>query len=331
MGDKSFDTAISRLEPGLHTLLSQVPDSIKALASEVRLRTGRPLSISSDGAPVLVMPGGRIAYRHTAGCHIVTPGELFESFRALCDYSVHAHQSEINSGFIALPGGHRAGISGRAVGDGNNITNIREVGSINIRIARAVAGCGQTVAEAFAASADSFILAGPPGSGKTTLLREVIRLLSGGDIGLYHNISVVDERHEIGGALDGIPQFDLGCCADLLSGYPKAAGVIAALRSLSPQVIAFDEVGDTGECEAVAEGLNSGVRFLITMHIGTREEIFRRPVSRALLDTGAFGQVFLLSGGKRPGEIKEVIRPYDDFHKNRGTHTDLLQLRAGGH
>ena len=46
----------------------------------------------------------------------------------------------------------------------------------------------------------------------------------------------MDERGELGG-------FDLGPNADLLQGYPKGAGMEMALRSLSPEVIVCDELG----------------------------------------------------------------------------------------
>ena len=46
---------------------------------------------------------------------------------------------------------------------------------------------------------------------------------------------MVDERGELGG-------FDLGPNTDLLHGYPKAAGLDVAVRTLSPEIIVCDEL-----------------------------------------------------------------------------------------
>lgn len=329
MPGKAFNQAISRLPTPIKARLEKVPDSVKETACEVRLRSGRPISVTIKGIPHFLMENGRVSSLMNSGCKPVSSDELAECLRSLCDYSVHARQKEINAGFIPLPGGHRAGISGTAVGSGYEIENVRDINGINIRIARSLSGSAGTVADMFRKSMGSVILAGPPGSGKTTMLRETVRLLSGGVGGAHRNVAVVDERFEIGGEVDGEAQFDLGCCTDILGGYPKAAGVISALRALSPHIIAFDEVGDSRECAAVSEGLSSGVRFIITMHAGSREEIFKRPVSRKLLETGAFDTVILLSGDDSPGRIKEVIKPYDDY-KNSGSVYGFSELRIGG-
>ncbi len=324
----AFEQAIGRLYQPLRSALMRLPGPVKAGATEVRLRLGGPVSLTLRGRPAFVTESGRVVYTPTEGCLIAGDQALYESFRALCEYSVHSHQRAIAQGFIPLPGGHRAGVAGAAVVEQGVVSNVRDIAGINLRIARALPGCGGEVAGAFAAIKGSIMLAGPPGSGKTTLLRETVRLLSSGQVGEHHLITVVDERCEIGGSLSGRPQFDLGCCTDLLSGYPKAAGVLTALRVLSPQVIALDEIGDAAECAALSEGLNSGVRFIVTVHAGSREELSRRPVGRALLGTGAFERIFLLSGPENPGRIKEVITPHEAAYQDPRADLALLQLRS---
>ena len=68
----------------------------------------------------------------------------------------------------------------------------------------------------------------------------------------------MDERGELGG-------FDLGPNADLLQGYPKGAGMEMALRSLSPEVIVCDELGQH-DLEAVQRVVASGVALVASVH-----------------------------------------------------------------
>ena len=82
------------------------------------------------------------------------------------------------------------------------------------------------------------LVVGPPSSGKTTFLRDVARSLSLGRFGPSRRVAVVDERGELGG-------YDLGPNADVLRGYPKAAGLDAAIRTLSPEVAVLDAVSYT--------------------------------------------------------------------------------------
>ena len=67
------------------------------------------------------------------------------------------------------------------------------------------------------------LIISPPRCGKTTLLRDLIRQLSDGTEEFPGcTVGVVDERSEIGGSYQGIPQNDVGVRTDLLDCCPKA-------------------------------------------------------------------------------------------------------------
>ena len=77
-----------------------------------------------------------------------------------------------------------------------------------------------------------FTLLGPSGCGKTTLLRDLIRQVSDGtDTRQGQQVSVVDERSEIAGSYQGIPQNQVGIRTDVLDACPKAKGLMMLIRS----------------------------------------------------------------------------------------------------
>ena len=84
----------------------------------------------------------------------------------------------------------------------------------------------------------------PPCGGKTTLIRDLIRQISDGNAHVKGcTVGVVDERSEIGGCYLGVAQNHLGSRTDILDCCPKAEGMIMLIRSMSPRVLAVDEIG----------------------------------------------------------------------------------------
>ena len=99
--------------------------------------------------------------------------------------------------------------------------------------------------------------------GKTTLLRDIIRQLS--DI-YRKNVVLIDERCEIAACVNGVPCNDIGCRTDVLDGCNKLTGVYMAVRSLSPQVVAMDEIGGEDDIKAVKYCIKSGCAVIGTAH-----------------------------------------------------------------
>ena len=106
-------------------------------------------------------------------------------------------------------------------------------------------GCAQPVLP-FICQGDSVchtLIVSPPRCGKTTLLRDMIRLVSNG----YEDLPGrpwASWTREVSwqGCWQGIPQNDLGMRTDILDGCPKAEGMQMLLRSMSPAVVAVDEL-----------------------------------------------------------------------------------------
>ena len=292
--------------------LAGVEEGAAGRITEIRLRSGRPLVLTtaaedyfSDAAGTLYpadSPSWETAAARVPGLLQTTHAQLAECFRALCSYSVHSYEACIRAGFVPLTGGHRAGICGTALVQSGAVCDVKDITSINVRIARtSLTECCPAL-RALLRTEQSVIVAGAPGSGKTTVLRAAARALSEDGA----RVAIVDERYELA------PVEHSGFCApmplhcDVLSGYPKHAGMLHALRGLAPDVILCDEIGGMEDVQAVEQAANAGVRLVVTLHAKDTQQLLRRPQARALLKTGIFTSVVFLAGRQAPGTVERV-------------------------
>ena len=263
--------------------------------NEIRLRTGRP-------AVAMLTQG----FRYLGGGQALTPEEIQNSFEKICGYSVYSHQSELSQGFVTLPGGHRVGIAGSACVDKSGNRTIKYITSLNLRVAIQHIGCSDGLFErVFADGIHGTLIAGPPCSGKTSLLKDFALKLSSAPY--YKKTVLVDERDELAAMCRGTPCHALGDFCDVLSGYPKGEGILNAVRTLSPDVVVCDEIGDRGDAEAVCDAVNAGVVMIVSAHACNADELYRREPVKKLLQSGAFDSVVLLKGGSVRCEAKEVL------------------------
>ncbi len=259
---KANDNSIIPLKTAAE--LVRLPCTIRGGLAELRLRAGRrAVAVTTDR-------------RHIPCSETLGAEDIRRCFDELCGSSLHSFSREIREGYITLDGGHRVGFCGAAVTEGGDLSTLKCVGSINIRIARQVRGCGEELyRRLYADGLKNVLLIGAPMSGKTTLLRDLTRLLGEG-----HTVSLIDSRCEIAACSGGVPQLDVGENTDVLSGYPRLEGMTVALRSLSPEVLVCDEL--LGETAAVERCARSGVRLLATVHSGSVEELRCSQMGRLL-------------------------------------------------
>ncbi len=256
------------------------------IIEEIRLRAGYPPSLKTANG------------EKTTELAAVTSPELREILSRASRYSVHSYSESLKNGFVTLAGGHRLGVCGTAACENGQVIGIRNLSSINLRIARQITSLGEEASKWISdGPPESVLLLSPPGYGKTTLLREWVRLVS--DKGC--TVAVADERSEVAALSDGVPQFSVGRCTDVIEGCPKKQAVLMLLKTMSPALIALDEVTSPEDVEAVALCSNCGAAVAASAHASSIEELEKRPLYRALMELKVFKQAVVigLENGKR--------------------------------
>lgn len=258
-------------------LLSILPQWLRGQLSpfegslqELRLRCGRP--------PELVLGAGSKWLSGT-----VTQDDLSFCVNAATRYSPWA-ASTVSQGYITAPGGHRIGICGDAVMKDGQMTCIRAVRSLCIRVARDFPGLARRIHF----RGQAMLILGAPGWGKTTLLRDITRVIAEDD-----TVAVVDERQEL------FPSgFPTGKRMDILYGCPKCMGIETVLRTMGPDCIAVDEITAQEDCQALIHAFGCGVRLIATAHAAGMSDFRRRSVYSTLRESRIFDTFLILDKDK---------------------------------
>ena len=253
---------ICELFPGqMQKMLSVLEDRLNEI-QEIRLRVGRPVIIVIRGTEHFISKNGQVVKKPHEGL-LISKEDMEAVIVHICRASVYAYEEEIRKGFITVKGGHRVGISGQAVlAKNGEMKTIKNISFINIRIAHEVKGVADKLMHCMYENGriHNTLIISPPGFGKTTLLRDIIRNISDGSpYAEGRTCSIIDERSELAGSYNGIPQLDVGMRTDVMDACPKSIGMMMAIRSMAPQIVAVDELGTAEDIKAL---FSNGILFI---------------------------------------------------------------------
>lgn len=295
---EAYRQVVRTLPDFLADSLYKISPEIAAQIHEIRLRDGCPIWVNLSGSlcPITQLLGCPTALATLRP----TQAQLEEVFYKLCDSSVHTHQSELAEGYLTLPGGHRVGIGGKYLVHPEEGIILQTVHSLNLRIARIKQlplPC--QLVQQLKGHFVGMLIAGEPDSGKTTLLRSIIAFL----VEQGKAVSVLDEREELWPPSHPYSRPP----ADFIAGIPKGQAIQMALRTLAPQIIVLDELGDLEEVKQLEQGFFSGVDFIASLHAASLEEAFRRPQVLYMKQESMLRIAVQLTGRQAPGQIQKVV------------------------
>ena len=259
---------------------------------EIRLRAGYPIILFYKNKEQILPMN-------------VTERIIRETLDYVSNYSLYAYENELRQGFITIEGGHRIGMAGQL--------NLKQISSLNVRISHEILNCADKLFPYITHNKQMYhtLIISPPRCGKTTILRDMIRQISDGNKWVKGcTVGVVDERSELAGCYRGIPQNQMGMRTDVLDGCPKADGMLMLVRSMSPQVIAVDEIGAPEDVQAIKYAMHCGCKMIATVHGETLEEIQRKPLIEQLVNERCFERYVVLQNETHVGEIAGIYDAY---------------------
>lgn len=276
---------------------------------EIRLRAGRPLMVQQGNREAFLTELGECT-QDAKRAWRVTERELRETMEFVGKYSLYAYEDELKQGYLTLRGGHRVGVAGKTVLEGDKVKGIRYISCINVRLSHEIPGCADRVLPYVYGEngVHHTLIISPPRCGKTTLLRDLIRQISDGTGGNRgYTVGVVDERSEICGCYMGIPENDVGIRTDVMDACPKAEGMMMLVRSMAPEVIAVDEIGRYEDIHAIETVLFCGCRLIATVHGSDLSDIQSKPLFQRLMAEQVFERYIILGGSGQTGTVRRIL------------------------
>ncbi len=268
--------------------------------NEIRMRADKPIVLQIGGKRIFLGENGVTSNIKDA---IYASKIMVEDvvFRA-SECSLYSVNEQIKKGFIVTEGGIRLGLGGDIIEENGQIKTMTNYSSVNIRLPHEVRNCSLSTFDYLVNvnGVMNTLVVSPPGAGKTTFLRDFIYQLS--ERNYAYNVLVLDERGELDIGQKGC----IGSFSDKISFARKSIGFENGIRSLSPNIIVTDELGQKEDIDAILYAINSGVKIFASIHSDSLENLSKKPFFKPILAEKVFQRYVLLSMRNGPGTVEGV-------------------------
>lgn len=273
--------------------------NLKAV-NEIRLRTDKPVVLVVSGKPYFLSENGVTSNLKNS---LFASKTIIEDviFRA-SECSIYSVNEQIKRGYIVTDSGIRIGIGGNLIEENGKVKTMTNFSSCNIRIPHSVKNCS-LCAYPFIVRNNiplNTLVVSPPACGKTTFLKDFVEQLSIRNIPL--NVLLIDERGELDCSINS--NF-----FDKIAFSSKKIGVENGIRSLAPNIIFTDEIGQKEDVDALEYANNCGIVICASIHADNIESLRRKQELKRILEDKIFKRFVLLSNRNGPGTFEGV---YDE-------------------
>lgn len=301
-----IDSVLELLPAELAQHIGAIPQLERMRIQEIRLRSDKFLTATIFDKEYFVGQGGKLVSSSEQAVRVSRDNIETLMKRAL-QFSVHSYSKEISAGYMTVAGGCRVGFCGTAVvsrAQNIGVETVKNISSVNIRIAREVIGSAdELMRNVFAGGLRSLLIIGVPASGKTTVLRDLCRSL-----GKTNRLSIIDERNEIAAVSDGKANNDVGILSDVFTSYEKYDAIMTAVKVMSPTMLVCDEIGSKEDMHALEYAVNSGVKLIATTHAPDYDQAKRRSGISKLIKDKVFDYACVLGTGNLCGKVVRLVR-----------------------
>ena len=267
---------------------------------EIRIRQNQPIQISYRGKYIDIQSNTGLYLKP-----LIATKELIDYvIGAATKKSMYAFDDQIKNGYIVAENGIRIGLCGTAVVKNGEVSFLKNITSLNIRIAHSVVDCSKKIINYLTVDkvVKNTLIVSSPGAGKTTLIRDIIAQLSNNF--QIANILVIDEKFEIAG--HGV-KYNLGSNVDFIQGVNKKFAFYDAIKVMNPSVIVADEITSVNDIEGIQFAIKSGVSVVATIHAGGIEDLKSKLYFKEVIKEKYFERIVLLSKRNGVGTIEGVF------------------------
>lgn len=304
------DEILKYLCDDIKLVLYNISEDVFKETEEIRIFAERHIIFYSNSKILYVNKAGGVtnSYRDL---YVPSMKDIEFTLRLMCNNSIYSETDNIKNGFLTLPHGYRVGITGTAVLSDGKISYIKNISCMNIRISREIKGVSKKIIDYIIndGKVNNTLIISPPQCGKTTYLRDIAKTL-GNEI-FNKKVGIVDERNEIASVVGGRIINDIGIHTFVINNCSKDEGINILIRTMSPDVIITDEIGNKKDIVSIKKALCSGVSLITSIH-SDYNDFVKSDYAKIIID---FFDIFVFLTRKNgPGTIENILNRGELFH-----------------